>query len=152
IALEGGKPLSDAKAEVTRAINTIETCANVALNIHGEQIRMDRTPKGENHTAFTIKQSIGPVLAISAFNHPVNLIAHQVATAFAAGNTVIIKPASTTPISAYKIVELFHQAGLERGIISYLPISGKQMSKVIADKRLRFITFIGSSEVGWEIR
>ena len=152
IAQEGGKPLKDARAEVTRAINTIETCAMVALTIHGEEIRMDRTPSGENHTAFTIKQSIGPVLAISAFNHPVNLIAHQLATAFAAGNTVILKPSSSTPISAYKIVEFFENAGLDSGVISFLGISNEQADKLVSDKRIKFITFIGSSKVGWGIR
>jgi acyl-CoA reductase-like NAD-dependent aldehyde dehydrogenase len=152
IALEGGKPISDARAEVTRAINTVETCAQVALDIHGEQINMDRTEKGENHTAYTIKQSIGPVLAISAFNHPVNLIAHQVATAFAAGNSVIIKPATTTPISAHKIVSYFINAGLDEGVISLLAVPVVKMDKIVKDKRIKFITFIGSSRVGWEIR
>lgn len=152
IAKEGGKPLADARAEVTRAINTVETCAHVALTVHGEQISMDRTAKGENHTAFTIKQSIGPVLAISAFNHPVNLIAHQLATAFAAGNTVILKPSSSTPISAYKMVEFFEKAGLDAGVISFLIITNEQADKLVSDKRLKFITFIGSSKVGWGIR
>jgi len=152
IAKEGGKPITDARAEVTRAINTVETCAQVALDIHGEQINMDRTEKGENHIAYTIKQSLGPVLAISAFNHPVNLIAHQVATAFAAGNTVIIKPATTTPISAHKIVSYFINAGLDERVISFLNVSGSKMEKVVTDKRIKFITFIGSSKVGWEIR
>lgn len=152
IALEGGKPLTDARTEVTRAINTVETCAHVALTIHGEQIRMDRTAKGENHTAFTIKQSIGPVLAISAFNHPVNLIAHQLATAFAAGNTVILKPSSTTPISAYKMVEFFEKAGLDSGVISFLILTNEQADILVSDKRIKFITFIGSSKVGWGIR
>ena len=152
IAKEGGKPLTDARAEVKRAINTVETCAHVALTIHGEELRMDRTQKGENHTAFTIKQSIGPVLAISAFNHPVNLIAHQLATAFAAGNTVLLKPSSTTPISAFKMVEYFENAGLDSGIISLLIITNNQADKLVSDKRLKFITFIGSSRVGWGIR
>lgn len=152
IAQEGGKPLTDARAEVTRAINTVETCAMVALDIHGEEIRMDRTAKGENHIAFTIKQSVGPILAISAFNHPVNLIAHQLATAFAAGNTVMIKPASTTPISAFRMVEFFEKAGLDSGVISFLSISGSQTDKIVSDKRIKFISFIGSSKVGWGIR
>jgi acyl-CoA reductase-like NAD-dependent aldehyde dehydrogenase len=152
IALEGGKPLTDARAEVIRAVNTFETCANAALSVHGEEIRMDRTPKGENHIAFTIKQSIGPVLAISAFNHPVNLIAHQLGCAFAAGNTILLKPASTTPISAYKIVQFFENAGLDSGVISFLSISGSQADKIISDKRIKYINFIGSSKVGWGIR
>ncbi|MFN3194681.1 MAG: aldehyde dehydrogenase family protein [Chlorobiota bacterium] len=152
IALEGGKPINDARAEVTRAINTIETCANVALNIHGQQINMEKTEKGVNHIAYTIKQSLGPVLAISAFNHPVNLIAHQLGTAFAAGNTIILKPATSTPLSAHKMVNYFFNAGLDKGVISLLTVSGKDMDKVVKDDRIKFITFIGSSKVGWEIR
>ncbi len=152
IALEGGKPKKDARIEVIRAINTMRMSAEEAVRLNGEQITMDRAKGSENHTAFTIKQGVGPVLAISAFNHPVNLICHQVATAFAAGNTVIVKPASQTPISAIKIVDFFKKAGLPDGIISLLMIPGKETEKVVTDKRIKFITFIGSAEVGWNLQ
>jgi acyl-CoA reductase-like NAD-dependent aldehyde dehydrogenase len=152
IASEGGKPLRDARAEVTRAIDTVKMSGDEALTLNGEQITMDRSAKGAGHLAFTIRQPLGVVLAISAFNHPVNLIAHQVATAFAAGNTVLVKPASSTALSCLKMIELFEKAGLEEGIINGLTVSGSKMSKLVSDPRIRFITFIGSEAVGWELR
>ncbi len=152
IALEGGKPKKDARVEVIRAINTTRMSAEEAIRLDGEQLTMDRAKGSENHTAFTIRQGVGPVLAISAFNHPVNLICHQVATAFAAGNTVIVKPASQTPISAIKILDFFIKAGLPEGVISLLMIPGKETEKVVTDSRIKFITFIGSAEVGWNLQ
>ncbi len=151
IALEGGKPKKDARVEVIRAVNTTRMSAEEAIRLDGEQITMDRAKGSENHTAFTIRQGVGPVLAISAFNHPVNLICHQVATAFAAGNTVIVKPASQTPLSAIKIVDFFAKAGLPEGVISLLMIPGRETEKVVTDSRIKFITFIGSAEVGWNL-
>ena len=152
IAAEGGKPVKDARVEVIRASNTVKMSGDTALTLNGTQLTMDRAKGSENHIAFTIKQPIGTVLAISAFNHPVNLICHQVATSFAAGNTVLVKPASQTPLSCFKIAEYFRLAGLEDGIISVIPISGSETDKIVSDKRIRFITFIGSGEVGWNIK
>lgn len=151
IALEGGKPLKDARIEVARAVNTVKFSADESLQLNGEQITMDRGKNTENHIAFTIKEPIGVVLAISAFNHPVNLICHQVATAIAAGNPVIVKPSEKTPLSAYKIVDYFLEAGLNPNAISVLPLNGLETEKIISDKRLSFVTFIGSSSVGWKI-
>ncbi len=152
IAAEGGKPVKDARVEVIRAANTVKMSADAALTLNGTQLTMDRAKGSENHIAFTIKQPIGVVLAISAFNHPVNLICHQVATTFAAGNTVLVKPASQTPLSCFKIAEYFKIAGLEDGIINVIPISGSETDKILSDNRLRFVTFIGSGEVGWNIK
>lgn len=152
IAQEGGKPLKDARVEVFRAINTVKMSADIALDLNGEQISMDRSKGSENHIAFTLRKSIGPVLAISAFNHPVNLICHQVATAIAAGNSVIIKPAEKTPISAYKIVQYFYQAGLEQGALNYLPITGVETEKIITRPEIKYISFIGNEQVGWKIK
>ncbi len=152
IALEGGKPKKDARIEVLRAVNTMRMSAEESIRLNGEQITMDRSQGSENHIAYTIKQGVGPVLAISAFNHPVNLICHQVATAFAAGNTIIVKPASQTPISAFKLVDFFKKAGVPEGVISLLMIPGKETEKVVTDKRIKFITFIGSAEVGWNLQ
>jgi acyl-CoA reductase-like NAD-dependent aldehyde dehydrogenase len=152
IALEGGKPLADARIEVTRAINTVKMSGDEALQLNGQQLTMDRSAGTENHIAFSIRQPLGVVLAISAFNHPVNLICHQVATAIAAGNTCLVKPASTTPISCLKMAKLFQKAGLPDGVINVLTISGSETDKIISDKRIRFVSFIGSGEVGWNIR
>ncbi|MCO5251835.1 MAG: aldehyde dehydrogenase family protein [Candidatus Kapabacteria bacterium] len=151
IAAEGGKPVKDARIEVSRAANTVKMSADEALNLNGDQLTMDRAKGSEDHIAFTIKQALGPVLAISAFNHPVNLICHQVATAFAAGNTLIVKPASTTPLSCLTICDYFTKAGLPDGIINVLPVAGSKIEKVISDPRIRFVTFIGSAEIGWAI-
>lgn len=151
VAAEGGKPVKDARIEVTRAANTVKMSADEALALNGEQLTMDRAKGSENHIAFTVKQPLGPVLAISAFNHPVNLICHQVATAFAAGNTVIVKPASNTPLSCLQICEYFTKAGLPEGIINVLPVSGSKIEPLISDSRIRFVTFIGSAEIGWKI-
>lgn len=151
IALEGGKPLKDAIIETNRAVNSIRMCAIELLNLEGEQVRMDKAKGTENCTAYTFYEPLGIVLAISAFNHPLNLICHQVATAFAAGNSILVKPASQTPLSCLKLVDLFYQAGCPKKVISVLTISGSQTSKIVSDKRLAFVSFIGSAKVGWEI-
>lgn len=151
IAAEGGKPVKDARVEVTRAANTVKMSGDEALTLNGEQLTMDRAKGSENHIAFTVKQPLGPVLAISAFNHPVNLICHQVATAFAAGNTVIVKPASNTPLSCLQVCEYFTKAGLPEGIVNVLPVSGSKIEPLLSDHRIRFVTFIGSAEIGWRI-
>lgn len=152
IALEGGKPLKDARIEVSRAVNTVKMSGDYALNLNGEQISMDRAKNTENHIAFTLKQPIGPVLAISAFNHPVNLICHQVAIAIAAGNTVIIKPAEKTPLCARKICEFFYDAGLEKDALIFLPIIGIETQKILDNPAIRYISFIGNASIGWMIK
>jgi acyl-CoA reductase-like NAD-dependent aldehyde dehydrogenase len=152
IATEGGKPLKDSRIEVKRAINTVKMSAMEALSLNGEQISMDRAKGSENHFAFTIRQSIGPVLAISAFNHPVNLICHQVATAIAAGNSVILKPAEKTPLSARKIVDYFYQAGLKENALQFLLLNGSETSEVISRDEIRYVSFIGNADIGWSIR
>jgi len=152
IAQEGGKPLKDALVEVTRAINTVKMSGDEALQLNGEQLTMDRAKGSESQLAFTMRVPIGPVLAISAFNHPLNLIAHQVATAIAAGNSVIVKPASQTALSCLTLVDYFYQAGLPKTCLSVVTVGGAAMSSLVSDPRIRFVTFIGGEEVGWELR
>jgi acyl-CoA reductase-like NAD-dependent aldehyde dehydrogenase len=151
IASEGGKPLKDARIEVTRAINTVKMSGDEALNLNGSQLSLDRAKGSENHLAFTIKEPIGTVLAISAFNHPVNLICHQAATAIAAGNSLIIKPSEKTPLSCFKIAQYLIESGLPEDCISVLPLTGQETEKIIGDNRLRFVSFIGNASVGWKI-
>ncbi len=152
IASEGGKPLKDAIVEVKRAVNTVKMSAMKTLNLNGEQITMDRAKGSENHWAFTIRQPIGPVLAISAFNHPVNLICHQVSTAIAAGNSVILKPAEKTPLSARKIVDYFYHSGLREDAIQFLLLNGAETSQIISRDEIRYVSFIGNADIGWWIR
>lgn len=152
IATEGGKPIKDALIEVQRARNTVKMSADYALNIHGNQIQMDKSPGTENHLAFTIKQPIGVVLAISAFNHPLNLICHQVATAIAAGNTVMLKPAEKTPLTARKIVDFFYESGLSPEALHYIPITGNETQEILGNPFIRYVSFIGNASIGWNIR
>ncbi|MCX6147852.1 MAG: aldehyde dehydrogenase family protein [Candidatus Kapabacteria bacterium] len=151
ISLEGGKPLKDAIIETNRAINSIKMCATELQNLEGTQIKMDKAKGSENYTSYTFYEPLGVVLAISAFNHPLNLICHQVATAFAAGNSIIVKPASQTPLSCLRLVDLFYLAGCPRKAINVLTISGERASKIVSDSRLSFVSFIGSAKVGWDI-
>jgi len=152
IAQEGGKPLKDARVEVTRAINTTRMSGDEALALNGEQITMDRSKGTENHLAFTLREPCGPVLAVSAFNHPVNLICHQVCPAIAAGCSVVVKPASQTAISCLKIAKLFEEAGLPDGVLNVTMVSGSEAEVMVKDPRISFITFIGGEDVGWEMR
>jgi acyl-CoA reductase-like NAD-dependent aldehyde dehydrogenase len=152
IAQEGGKPLKDARVEVGRAINTVQLSAHAATEIDGEQQAMGGTAGNENKLTLTVREPIGVVSSISAFNHPVNLIAHQVAPALAAGNAVVLKPSGDTPISALKIGQMLHQAGLPDGALSILPCEPPVAQQLAADPRINYLSFIGSAKVGWHLR
>lgn len=152
IASEGGKPLKDAKAEATRAIATLELCGEETLRLEGEMVPMERTAAGKDHLAFTVNDPIGPVLAISAFNHPLNLIAHQVGTAIASGNSVVLKPASATPLSAHFLEVAFKQAGLPEKALRVVNAPVELTEKLVRSNHFHFVSFIGSAKVGWEMR
>ena len=109
---EGGKPLTDSQVEVERAIDGVLNCIECIRNDHGTEIPMGLNPASEKHMAFTRSEPIGVVVAISAFNHPLNLIIHQVGPAIATGCPIIIKPAEDTPLSCYRFVALLREAGL----------------------------------------
>ena len=152
IASEGGKPLIDAKVEVDRAIDGVETCAAEIANNAGIEIPMDLTPAGAGKMAFTVKEPIGPVVAVSAFNHPLNLIVHQVAPAVAAGNPVIVKPADDTPLCCIAFVEILHTAGLAPEWAQFVCCDVSAAQKLVTDERVAFFSFIGSAAVGWKLR
>ena len=152
IAAEGGKPLIDARVEVARAIDGVETCASEIAHNAGVEIPMDLTPAGNNKLAFTTKEPIGPVVAVSAFNHPLNLIVHQVAPAVAAGNPVIVKPADDTPLSCKLFVDILHQAGLPPMWAQCICCEVSLAQKLVTDQRAAFFSFIGSAAVGWKLR
>ncbi|MEK9850508.1 MAG: aldehyde dehydrogenase family protein [Candidatus Puniceispirillum sp.] len=152
IAAEGGKPLIDARVEVARAIDGVETCASEIAHNAGVEIPMDLTPAGNNKLAFTTKEPIGAVVAISAFNHPLNLIVHQVAPAVAAGNPVIVKPADDTPLSCKLFVDILHEAGLPPGWAQCICCEVSLAQKLVTDERVAFFSFIGSAAVGWKLR
>jgi len=152
IASEGGKPLKDAQIEVQRAIGTLELCGEETLRLSGEMIPMERSNAGKDHLAFTLKDPIGPVLAISAFNHPLNLIAHQVGCAIAAGCSVVLKPAPATPMSAHFLEEAFKTAGLPWGGIRVVHADIPMLRPLISSSEFDYVSFIGSAKVGWELR
>lgn len=152
IATEGGKPLKDARVEATRAAVTIEECAAVCERLEGRQWSMQRAPGTEGRIAFTLPEPIGVVLAICAFNHPLNLACHQAGTAIAAGNTCILKPASSTPISSIRLGQMMREAGLPEGVLQVVPAPGRKSGPLVASPHVNFITFIGSAKMGWKIR
>lgn len=150
---EGGKPLKDTRVEVLRAIDGMKSCVECIRTDHGTEIPMNLNAASANRIAFTQKEPRGVVLAFSAFNHPLNLIVHQVGPAIASGCPVIIKPASDTPLSAFALAEILAEAGLPEGwcqaiVLSDLEIAGN----MVADKRIAFFSFIGSGRVGWMLR
>lgn len=152
IALEGGKPLKDAKVEASRAVATLELCAEETLRLEGETIPMERTPAGKDHLAFTVRDPIGNVLAISAFNHPLNLISHQVGCAIGSGCAVVLKPASSTPVCADQLAKIFYEAGLPENCFRVVNTEVKLVEKLVTSTEFAFISFIGSSKVGWGLR
>lgn len=151
-AEEGGKPYRDSKIEILRAINGVKIAAAELYNLRGEEIPMGMTAASANRLAFTTREPIGVVLAISAFNHPLNLIIHQVIPAIAAGCPVIVKPASSTPISCFNLVRLLYEAGLPEDYCTALVCRRDLSEKLAADPRVGYVTFIGSHEVGWYLR
>ncbi|AHE52934.1 aldehyde dehydrogenase family protein [Sphingomonas sanxanigenens] len=153
IAREGGKPYSDALVETDRAIDGIRNAADLLRTRAGVEIPMGLTPASENRRAWTIQEPIGVVAAISAFNHPLNLIVHQVAPAIATGCPVIVKPAMATPLCCQELVKLVLEAGMPEGWVQTLIPESRPLSEAFAaDPRIAFLSFIGSAEVGWRLR
>jgi acyl-CoA reductase-like NAD-dependent aldehyde dehydrogenase len=153
IAREGGKPLTDALIETDRAIDGIRSAADFLRTRAGVEIPMGLTPASDGRRAWTIKEPIGIVAAISAFNHPLNLIVHQVAPAIATGCPVIVKPAGTTPLCCVELVKLVHEAGMPEGWVqTFLPEEHGLSEKFAIDPRVAFLSFIGSARVGWHLR
>ncbi len=151
-AEEGGKPLVDSLLEIKRGVEGIKTAIHELWQLRGEEVRMDMTPASAGRAAYTYREPRGVVLAISAFNHPFNLIIHQVITAVAAGCPVLVKPALTTPISCEAIVNLLHEAGLPPDWCQMLICDNDVTAKLVSDSRVSFLTFIGSAPVGWMLR
>jgi len=152
-AREGGKPLIDSRVEVARAIDGVKNCVEVLRTGSGREIPMGLNYTSQNRLAFTHKEPIGVVVAISAFNHPLNLIVHQVGPAIAAGCPVIVKPAEDTPLSCFRFVNLLHEAGLPEDYCQSCVVNDVTLAEKLAtDKRVAFFSFIGSSKVGWMLR
>lgn len=151
-AEEGGKPCTDSRIEVLRAINGVKLSIEHLAQVKGEQVPMGQTPSSVNRLAFTIREPIGVVASISAFNHPLNLIIHQVVPAIAVGAPVIIKPALTTPLSCLRMMEILARAGLPEGWCQCLVCDNENAEKLVIDERVNYLSFIGSGDVGWLLR
>jgi len=153
IAQEGGKPLVDARVEVARAIDGIHLAVKELSHImRGEEVPMGHTLASAGRTAHTVYEPIGVVVAVSAFNHPLNLIIHQVVPAIAVGCPVIVKPAATTPLSCIRFVELVHAAGLPAGWCQTCVCDNDVAEKLVTSNQINFFSFIGSAKVGWLLR
>ncbi len=152
LILEGGKARKVAAGEVARAMETVRVSAEEAKRIHGEIISLDWTEAGERRQGFVQRLPLGPVLGIAPFNYPLNLACHKLAPAIAAGNSFILKPASATPLSALLLAEMTLEAGYPPEALSVVVCRGAKAEKLVADPRIRFFTFTGSSEVGWHLK
>jgi acyl-CoA reductase-like NAD-dependent aldehyde dehydrogenase len=152
ISDEAGKPMKAARVEAKRAMSTFTFAAVEARKLAGEVVPMDASQAGEGKLAFTLRNPIGVVGAISPFNFPLNLVAHKIAPSLAAGCAVVLKPASQTPLSALLLAELETEAGLPPGWLNVLVGPASEIGDVLVeDDRVRAITFTGSSDVGWKL-
>lgn len=152
-AREGGKPLADSTVEVQRAIDCARICTETLRSQAGNMVPMNVSASSAGRMAVTLPEPSGPVLAVSAFNHPLNLIAHQVLPAFAVGAPVIVKPARSTPLSCWRLCALLAEAGVPDGWVTpLLPESNAIFAPVVEDPRLGFFSFIGSAKVGFALQ
>jgi glyceraldehyde-3-phosphate dehydrogenase (NADP+) len=152
IAQEAAKPIKQARAEVQRSIFTFAQASEEASRIPGEVLNLDASPNGEGRQGIVRRFPIGPVAAITPFNFPLNLVAHKLAPAIAAGCSVVLKPASQTPISALKLADIMANAGLPPACLSVLPMQSKYADPLVEDERLKVLTFTGSPLVGWGLK
>ncbi len=153
LAEEAGKPIKDSRVEVSRAAQTFLISAEEAKRVHGEGVPVESVRGSENRVAFTIRVPAGPVCAISPFNFPLNLVAHKVGPAIAAGNTVVLKPASTTPFSAIYLGKIMMEAGLPPGYLNIIFGPGNTVGEwLLADSRFALYTFTGSPSTGKHLR
>ncbi len=152
LAGEAGKPIRDALTEVDRAAMTFQVAGEEARRLGGEVIPLDLAAHGRNRIGIVRRYPIGPVAAISPFNFPLNLSAHKLAPALAAGNPVVLKPATSTPLSALALAAALHDSGAPPGSVSVLPMPRDLGDRLVTDERFKLLTFTGSSAVGWAMK
>ena len=151
-ALEGGKPVVDSRVELARAADGVQSCVEYIRTGHGEEIPMGITASSMNRLAMTHKEPIGVVLAYSAFNHPFNLIVHQVGPALAAGCPVVVKPSADTPLSCFAFVEILREAGLPEEYCQAVVVDNDEAGELMTHRHVGFFSFIGSAKIGWTLR
>jgi acyl-CoA reductase-like NAD-dependent aldehyde dehydrogenase len=152
VALEAGKPIKTARGEVDRAIFTFTVAAEEAVRIGGEVLPLDWQASAADRWGIVRRFALGPIIAITPFNFPLNLAAHKLAPAIAAGCSIILKPAPQTPLTALRLAQIIEQAGWPAGALNVLPLSNEDAEKVVADNRLKLLSFTGSTAVGWMLK
>jgi acyl-CoA reductase-like NAD-dependent aldehyde dehydrogenase len=152
IVAEGGKPITFARGEVSRGLMTLSLAAEEAERLGGEVLPLDLTRASAGRWGITRRFPLGPVLGITPFNFPLNLVLHKVAPALAAGNPIIIKPPSACPLTALKLAEIYQQANLPAGGLQVLPSTSALAETAVADERLKALSFTGSAAVGWDLK
>lgn len=152
LAGEAGKPIRDALVEVDRAVATLHVSGEEARRLGGDVIPIDLAPHGKGRIAILRRFPLGPVAAISPFNFPLNLSAHKLGPAVAAGDPVVLKPATKTPLTGLVLASVFEEAGLPAGGLSVLPMSRQLGDRLVTDERFKLLTFTGSSAVGWAMK
>jgi glyceraldehyde-3-phosphate dehydrogenase (NADP+) len=152
IATEAGKPIRDALVEVDRAVITFRLGAEEAERIGGEVLPLDLMPSSRGRTGITRRFPIGPIAAISPFNFPLNLAAHKLAPAIAAGNSIVLKPPSKDPLTMLTVAEIIDEAGLPDGAVSILPMTRELGDRMVRDERFKLLSFTGSPSVGWRMK
>jgi glyceraldehyde-3-phosphate dehydrogenase (NADP+) len=152
ITCEMGKAMKDSLAEVARAVSVFAISAEEARRIGGEIISMDWQAGADGRWGLVRRFPMGVIAGISPFNFPLNLVAHKIGPALASGNTIVLKPASKTPIIALKLAEIIDKTDLPKGAVSILPASSQDAQPLLTDPRVKVITFTGSSPVGWKIK
>src|SRR5207249_36854 len=151
IAREGGKPLKWAKVEASRAVTTFRWAAEEARREGGEFMKLDADAGMDGRAALLRRFPLGPVLGITPFNFPVNLVAHKLAPAIAVGAPIVIKPAGQTPLGALLLAELVAETDLPKGVLSVLTIPGSRAQKLVEDRRFKKFSFTGSG-IGWDLK
>jgi aldehyde dehydrogenase (NAD+) len=152
VAREGGKPVKWALVEVGRAVSTFRWAAEEARRMDGEFLRLDTEEALGSRAGLVRRFPFGPVLGITPFNFPVNLVAHKVAPALAVGAPIVVKPAGATPLGALALAELFDETDLPGGMLSVLPISSQRAEALVRDRRFKKLSFTGSGAVGWRLK
>ncbi len=152
ISLEAGKPICDARTEVRRAVNTFQIAGEEAKRVSGEILPLDLMPGSDGRIGLTRRMPIGPILGVSPFNFPLNLVAHKIAPALASGNTILLKPAPKTPLTALLLAEVIEKAEVPAGAVNLFLCTNDQTAKILTDPRIVMLTFTGSAPVGWRLK
>ena len=152
MALEAGKPIKTARLEVDRAVFTFNVAAEEAVRIGGEYLPLDWQAHTAGRWAIVRRFPLGPISAITPFNFPLNLVAHKLAPAIAAGCTIVLKPAPQTPLTSLRLAQIIEQAGWPAGALNVLPLSNEDAGILVSDDRLKLLSFTGSTSVGWALK